>query len=153
MAERQPGEHQRAEQQPCEPASEPAAAAADAVAEYKRILQRVLENRPSGTRQRLAAALGKNRSFISQIANPAYTVPIPAIHLETIFEICHFPPEERKRFLDAYERVHARRLKLVKEVPRRRSRVIYLPDLGDEARNRALEKLVSTFVADLIRLL
>ena len=44
------------------------------------------DNRPSGTRQRLAGALGKNRSFVSQIANPAYPVPIPVQHLETIFE-------------------------------------------------------------------
>ena len=49
-----------------------AVAGPDPVAEYKAILKRVLDNRPSGTRQRLAKALGKNRSFISQIANPAY---------------------------------------------------------------------------------
>jgi hypothetical protein len=61
------------------------------VIEYKRILQSVLENRPSATRLRLAAVLGKNRSFISQIANPAYSVPVPYRHLDTIFEICHFP--------------------------------------------------------------
>ena len=29
------------------------------------------------TRQRLAAALAKNRSFISQITNPAYATPVP----------------------------------------------------------------------------
>src|SRR5689334_3844593 len=43
---------------------------ADAVGAYKTVLQRVLDARPSGTRHRLAIALGKNRSFISQIANP-----------------------------------------------------------------------------------
>ena len=50
--------------------------------DYKRILLRVLDLRPSGTRQRLADALGKNRSFVSQITNPAYPVPIPPRHLE-----------------------------------------------------------------------
>ena len=70
----------------------------EAVARYKAILQRVMDNRPSGTRQRLAGALGKNRSFISQITNPAYATPIPARHLETIFEICHFSPDERRGF-------------------------------------------------------
>ena len=45
-----------------------------AMAEYKGILQRLLDNRPSGTRQRLAHALGKNRSFITQITNPSYGV-------------------------------------------------------------------------------
>jgi hypothetical protein len=57
-----------------------------AVAEYKRILQQVLENRPAGPGCVLAEALGKNRSFISQIANPSYSVPIPAAHIERIFE-------------------------------------------------------------------
>ena len=47
-----------------------AVADSSAVADYKRILQQVLENRPAGTRLRLAEALGKNRSFISQITNP-----------------------------------------------------------------------------------
>ena len=60
--------------------------------------KQVLDNRPSGTRQRLAKALGKNRSFISQIANPAYPVPIPAQHLETMFELCHFSQDERRDF-------------------------------------------------------
>ena len=127
--------------------------AGDPVAEYKKILQRVLENRPSGTRQRLAAALEKNRSFISQITNPAYAVPIPAVHLETIFEICHFPPDEKKRFLEIYGRAHARRLKVIKETKRLRGHTIYLPDLGDGARNRQLEKLVATFITELIRLI
>ena len=53
----------------------------DAVAAYKRLLAAILERRPSGTRQRLAAALAKNRSFVSQITNPAYPTPIPASHL------------------------------------------------------------------------
>ncbi len=79
------------------------------VAEYKGVLRRVLDNRPSGTRQRLALALGKNRSFVSQIANPSYPVPIPAQHVETIFEVCHFSLDERKSFLEAYRHAHARR--------------------------------------------
>ena len=41
-------------------------------------------------------ALGKNRSFVSQITNPAYATPIPAQHLETIFEICHFSPRRAR---------------------------------------------------------
>ena len=61
-------------------------AALEHVAAYKRILQKVLDSRPSGMRQRLAESLGKNRSFISQISNPAYPTPIPAQHIDTIFE-------------------------------------------------------------------
>ena len=56
-------------------------APADAVADYKAILKAVLESRPSGMRQRLAEAIGKNRSFVSQISNPSYQVPIPARHV------------------------------------------------------------------------
>ena len=81
------------------------------VAAYKRVLQDVLERRPSGMRQRLAEALGKNRSFISQISNPIYPTPIPAQHVESILEICHFSPPERERFLDAYRRAHPQRLR------------------------------------------
>ena len=117
-----------------------------AVVEYKKILTDVLETRPSGTRQRLAAALGKNRSFISQITNPAYATPIPANHIDLIFEICHFSMDAKRRFLDAYRRGHPRRLQLVQEHPRLKAHTIYLPDLGDEARNEKLHTLVADFV-------
>ena len=70
-----------------------------AVAEYKRIFKEVLDSRPSGMRIRLAHAMGKNRSFVSQISNPAYPVPIPVQHLNTIFEVCHFPPPAKAAFL------------------------------------------------------
>jgi hypothetical protein len=124
----------------------------EAVAGYKRILQRVMETRPSGTRQRLAGALGKNRSFISQITNPAYATPIPARHLETIFEICHFSPDDRDAFTEAYFRAHPRRMT---ERPDRRVRAhtIYLPDLGDEERNHELDRTVGEFVQRLTRLI
>jgi dihydroxyacetone kinase len=55
-----------------------------AVAEYKRILQQVLENRPSGTRLSLAETLGKNRSFISQITNPSYSVLAGTLAVEKV---------------------------------------------------------------------
>ena len=73
------------------------------VADYKVILRRVLDNRPSGTRLKLAAALGKNRSFVTQITNPAYLVPIPAKHVAIIFEVCHLSGAERAAFLEAYK--------------------------------------------------
>ena len=78
--------------------AEPHPQSSCAGAAYKKILNDVIDRRPSGTRQRLAAALGKNRSFVSQITNPAYAVPIPAVHLDIIFEVCHFSPEERRNF-------------------------------------------------------
>jgi hypothetical protein len=124
-----------------------------AVTDYKNILRRVLENRPSGTRQRLSAALGKNRSFISQITNPSYAVPIPAPHLSTIFEICHFSATDRRAFLDAYARAHPRR----KEIPgghphRMRTITVSVPDLGDAKKNRALEETLADLARRLARL-
>jgi hypothetical protein len=123
-----------------------AAPDSDALVEYKTILKRVLDNRPSGTRQRLARALGKNRSFISQIANPAYPVPIPVQHLETMFELCHFSQDDRQAFLAAYRRAHPRRLALVHTVQRTRIVSLAVPDLGDGKRNRAVDALIADFI-------
>ena len=125
----------------------------EAVARYKDILQRVMETRPSGTRQRLAGALGKNRSFISQITNPAYATPIPARHIETIFEICHFSPDDRAAFSEAYSRAHPRRMTAERADRRVRAHTIYLPDLGDEERNHELDRAVGEFVQRLTRLI
>jgi hypothetical protein len=122
------------------------AAEPDAVVEYKTILKRVLENRPSGTRQRLAKALGKNRSFISQISNPAYPVPIPVQHLETMFELCHFSLADRGDFLAAYRRAHPRRLVVVHSSQRTRIVSLAVPDLGDAKRNSAVDAMVADFV-------
>ena len=117
----------------------------NAVAEYKRILARVLENRPSGTRQRLAVALGKNRSFVSQIANPSYQTPIPVQHLDVIFELCLFPATDRKAFLEAYGRAHPGKLERTRHRKDHRLRpvTVYVPDLEDEAKNHALDRLLS----------
>jgi hypothetical protein len=125
----------------------------EAVARYKTILQRVMDNRPSGTRQRLAGALGKNRSFISQITNPAYATPIPARHVETIFEICHFSPDDRRAFLDAYAQAHPRRINTERHERRVRAHTIYLPDLGDDEKNHELDRTVAEFVQRLARLI
>ncbi len=126
--------------------------AGEAVAAYKAILQRVLENRPSGTRGRLAQALGKNRSFVSHITSPTYPTPIPPQHIETIFEVGHFSPEDRRLFLDAYARAHPRRVPSLKEARRLRPHVIYLPDLGDAEKNQDLDRLVGDFVQRLAKL-
>lgn len=76
------------------------------VAEYKLYLRDCIDRRPSGMRQKIATALGKHKSFVSQITNPNYTVPIPAGDLHVIFDVCHMAPEERGRFLELYERAH-----------------------------------------------
>jgi hypothetical protein len=124
------------------------------VADYKRILAKVLDNRPSGTRQKLAAALGKNRSFVSQIANPSYATPIPAQHLDLIFEICLFPGSDRKAFLDAYSRAHPGKLERIRHKKEHRLRpvTVYVPDLEDEAKNHALDRLLADIALKVGRL-
>ncbi|MBA5776680.1 hypothetical protein H2509_06015 [Stappia sp. F7233] len=128
----------RHEQAPADPAQ--------LVADYKTVLQRVLDRRPSGTRQRIASTLGKNRSFVTQICNPGYPTPIPAAHLEQIMEICHFSAVERQQFLTAYDAAHPGRLPLHEKKTRLRVHTVYLPDLGDEAKNRKLDALVGDFL-------
>ena len=124
-----------------------------AVAEYKRIFKEVLDNRPSGMRLRLAHAMGKNRSFVSQISNPTYPVPIPVQHLNTIFEVCHFPPPTKAAFLKAYARAHPRRMGRLDEIPRERTIMLHLPDLGNSKRNAQLDALLQEFARRLIAIL
>jgi hypothetical protein len=123
----------------------------DAVTAYKTVLKRIIDTRPSGTRHRLAIALGKNRSFISQIANPVYAVPIPVQHLETIFEICHFTAADRRDFLAAYAEAHPRRHDLAKKAAGTRKLTLTLPDLGSARRNRLLDEAVADFARRLTR--
>jgi hypothetical protein len=123
------------------------------VAAYKSIFKAVLDNRPSGIRLRLAHAIGKNRSFISQIASATYQIPIPAQHLNTIFEVCHFSSAEKTAFLEAYDRAHPRRTGRLSGVPRERTVTLHVPDLGSQKRNGQLDALLHDFVRRLIALL
>src|SRR4051794_19512891 len=122
-----------------------------AVASYKALLRRVLDNRPSGTRLKLAAALGKNRSFVTQITNPAYLVPIPMKHVGIIFEVCHLSGAERAAFLEAYGRAHPGRLRAAHREARTRTISVTVPDLGEDKKNRELERLIIDFAAQLAR--
>jgi hypothetical protein len=131
------------------PAREAKAAHVEA---YKTILRNVLDQRPSGTRRRLATALGKNRSFVSHMCNPAYPVPIPAPHLEIIFEICHFPPADKRAFLDAFNLAHPNRNRLIREAPSLRSLKLEVYDFGDAKKNRAFDQLVRDTTRRLARL-
>lgn len=138
-------------------AVDPGQVTSSAVSAYKQILAQVLENRPSGTRQRLAVALAKNRSFVSQIANPAYATPIPAQHLDIIFEVCVFPHHERDAFLDAYAAAHPGRLERHRHHHHRKEHrlrpvTVYLPDLENDKKNQALDKLVSDLALRIAKL-
>ena len=125
----------------------------DAVAVYKTIFKAVLDKRPSGLRLRLSHAIGKNCSFISQISNPAYPTPIPAQHLSTIFEVCHFSSEEKAAFLRAYARAHRRRADGLGGIRPERTLTLHLPDLGNSTRNARLDTLLRDFARGLVALL
>jgi hypothetical protein len=120
---------------------------------YKTILRNILDRRPSGTRQRLATALGKNRSFVSQISQPSYPAPIPAPHLEVIFEICHFSPAEKRAFLDAFTRAHPNRLKHIRGGPSLRTLKLEVLDFGSPERNHEFDELVRETARRLARVL
>jgi len=126
------------------------------IAAYKRLLQTYLDRRPSGLRLKIAKAIGKHRSFVSQITNPAYSIPIPSPHLETIFRICHFSPEERRSFLAAYAAAHPHQPAEGRRSPRRAAgkRVIEIeiPVVGDADFDHAVEDLIRRFVKELYRL-
>jgi len=127
------------------PAPAPLAAEA-AIRAYKSVLSTVIDQRPSGTRQRLADALGKHRSFVTQITSPAYSTPIPSKHLPAIFSVCHFSAAERSAFLDAYRVAHPGKASLDGEMRRTRHISLTVPDLGDAKHNAALDRAINDFI-------
>jgi hypothetical protein len=134
----------------------PPASREAAVRAYKRLLQGYLDRRPSGTRQKIAEALGKHKSFVSQITNPAYPAPVPARHLAAIFEICHLSPEERASFLAAYRAAHPRRSQAIEDGPGADDAhviQIRVPNLGDPRLQRELEETIRHTASRIIALL
>jgi hypothetical protein len=117
-----------------------------AIRAYKTILSQVIEQRPSGMRQRLADALGKHRSFVTQISSPAYSIPIPSKHLPVIFSVCHFSPAERDQFLAAYHQAHPGKMSVVSGMRRTRHVSLVVPDLGDDKQNMALDRAINEFI-------
>ena len=125
----------------------------DAVAAYKAVFKAVLDKRPSGMRLRLADALGKNRSFISQISNPVYATPIPAQHLNTIFQLCHFSAAEKAQFLAAYNEAHPQRADDLKAGRKERTVTLQVPSLGSAKKDGQFDALLNEFVRRLAALL
>ncbi|SHO66500.1 hypothetical protein SAMN02745172_03159 [Pseudoxanthobacter soli DSM 19599] len=118
----------------------------EAVIAYKTLLADILDNRPSGTRQRLATALGKHRSFVTQVTSPAYDTPLPARHLPTIFRVCHFSPAEQERFLVVYQSAHPGRLPDAGGGEKLRPLTLMAPDFGDDKKNRRFDDAIAELV-------
>ncbi len=124
------------------------------VAGYKQLLRDFIERRPSGTRQRIALALGTHKSFVSQVTNPVLPVPLPAPHVATIFKICHFSAEERDAFLEAYRIAHPNQAAALEKGEMAGHQVlrIELPQLKDPARQARLAEAIEDMAAKLIAL-
>lgn len=123
------------------------------VRQYKEVLRRILDSRPSGTRQRLAAVLGTNRSFVSQISSPSYKVAIPAHHIDTIFEVCHFSPTERTEFLAAYDAAHPGQRLQPSDTGGRRTIEVIVPDMGSIRANRLVDETIRELARNIISIL
>ena len=126
----------------------------DPLAAYKAFLRAAVEKRPSGIRQRLASAFGTHPSFISQITNPALKVPLPAQHIPTLFQVCHFTPEEQGRFLDLYKAAHPAQAGSIEELAEVERNVIkiVLPAIDDPAVRAEVETMIREFAERLIGL-
>jgi hypothetical protein len=128
------------------PEKEPLPSTIEAIKAYKSILAAVIEQRPSGTRQRLADALGKHRSFITQITSPAYPTPVPARHLPSIFAVCHLGQAERDAFLVAYQAAHPGKAAPAAGLRKTRHLSLTVPDFGDEKQNVAFDRAITEFI-------
>jgi hypothetical protein len=122
------------------------------VIDYKIILAGIIDMRPSGTRQRLADALGKHRSFVTQITSPTYSTPLPARHLPTIFQVCHFSPAEQERFLKAYQLAHPGRFPDLAAREGLRQVSLMVPDFGNDKKNRMFDEAIEEFILKIARL-
>ncbi|MCB1490272.1 MAG: hypothetical protein KDJ77_00440 [Rhodobiaceae bacterium] len=125
-----------------------------ALAAYKALLRDLLDQRPSGTRQRLAETLGTHRSFISQVSNPALKVPLPAQHVEAIFRLCRFSADEKRRFLALYRQAHPGQplAALAPDLADHDTLVIPLPPFRNPDRRRETEALIRDFADRVIAL-
>lgn len=117
----------------------------DPVKTYKLRLSALIDKRPSGTRQRIADALGKHRSFVTQITSTAYATPLPAKHVPVIFTVCHFNAEERRQFLEDYHAAHPEKREDVESGAPLRHMSLMVPDLGNEDKNRRFDEAIAEF--------
>ena len=118
----------------------------DPVKAYKNRLSALIDKRPSGTRQRIADALGKHRSFVTQITSSAYATPLPAKHVPIIFSVCHFNAEEKRIFLEDYHAAHPEKREEMEGEATLRHMSLMVPDLGSEEKNKQFDDAVADFV-------
>lgn len=124
-----------------------------AVAYYKVLLNTFLDRRPPGTRQACATAIGKDRSFVSQISSPAYTAPLPARYLRPICSVCGFSDREEQALVRAYLAAHPERAAEIYDSATAgggvRKMEITVPKLGSLAVQQRHELMIQRLVRDL----
>jgi hypothetical protein len=127
---------------------------ADLVAAYKELLRGYLEKRPSGLRKRISDAIGTNRSFVSQITNPKYSVPIPSHYVHRLISICHLSPAERAEFLAAYLEAHPGQAELLNNssLTETDTLTIDLTMVKDEAQRNLIKQMLKYTAEGLIAL-
>jgi hypothetical protein len=76
------------------------------ISDYKVLIRSYLAIRPAGLRKKISEAIGTNRSFVTQITNPNYRVPIPSQYIHKIMDVCNLSPVERANFVKAYLEAH-----------------------------------------------
>mgnify|MGYP000212270727 CR=1 FL=1 len=126
----------------------------DPLSEYKIMLRDLIERRPSGTRQRIAEAFGTHKSFISQIINPNYRVPLPAQHIPALFDVCHFSAEEQEAFLKVYARAHPNQAAAIEELAGIERDVVHikLPEFADPMIRREVEAAIRASAEQIIKM-
>ena len=116
------------------------------IAAYKTTLRRYIDQRPSGIRRKIAGVTGTHKSFISQITNPSDSTPLPARHIDAIFDVCHLSPEEQRAFLKEYRSAHPGHSEHAERrtAPKRHTRTLHLqvPVVQDDRKQKALESLI-----------
>jgi hypothetical protein len=117
----------------------------DPVKQYKVLLSTLIDKRPSGTRQRIADALGKHRSFVTQILSTSYATPLPAKHVPIIFSVCHFNAEEKRQFLEHYRAAHPEKRDELEAYTALRHLSLMVIDFRDEEKNRMFDEAIAEF--------
>lgn len=117
----------------------------DPVKQYKARLSALIDRRPSGTRQRIADALGKHRSFVTQVLSTAYATPLPVRHVPVIFSVCHFSAEEKRQFLDDYHAAHPEKREEMEDDAALRHLSLMVTDFRDERKNRMFDEAIAEF--------
>jgi hypothetical protein len=127
---------------------------AELIAAYKELLRGYLEKRPSGLRKRISDAIGTNRSFVSQITNPKYSVPIPAHYVHPIIAVCHLSLAERSAFVAAYLQAHPGQADLLQAGSEESAILsIDLSGVADDAQRTLIKQALRSLAETMISLL